>query len=99
MSHKQLQVWLREREPEIPVAFLPHLLGELSCPAGADHLAELGEKVLVRALEQPGRNRSAAFHLLAADAFFTYACEAMATESNVQGGLKALLKRIGERFG
>jgi hypothetical protein len=62
------------------------------------HLAELGEAALRRALENPGRDRGAAFHLLAADAFLTYACEVGAEEADVQGSLMALLEQIGERF-
>ncbi|MGD2122323.1 MAG: hypothetical protein PVJ76_11295, partial [Gemmatimonadota bacterium] len=69
-----------------------------SSPAGAADLAGLGEQALQRTLAQPGRNRPAAFHLLAADAFLTYACEAIVEGSDVQTGLKALLERVGERF-
>jgi hypothetical protein len=53
---------------------------------------------LVRALETPGRIREAAFQLLAADAFLTYACEAMVDEEDCQAGLVDVLRRMGDRF-
>jgi hypothetical protein len=98
MSHKTLEKWLKECEPKIPAPFLLHLQGVSSGPAGVENLISFGEGALSRALRKTGRKRAAAFDLLAADAFLTYACEAMATGGDVPGSLEALLKRIGERF-
>ena len=58
----------------------------------------MGVEALSRALEKPGRNRETAFELLAADAFLTYACEAVAQEADVGAGLEGLLERLGDRF-
>ena len=98
MSRKTLEEWLKEREPTIPAPFLPHLLSVSSGPAGIENLITSGEEALRRALEKTGRNRTAAFDLLAADAFLTYACEAVATDRDVRGSLETLLERIGEKF-
>ncbi len=94
-----LEAWLGERRPQVPPAFLPVLLREADDLApDADGLAELGERALRRALETPGRVREAAFHLLAGDAFLTYACEALAGSRDVEGGLGSLLERLGARL-
>jgi hypothetical protein len=98
MPEETLEVWLQSRDPRIPVPFLPHLLENGDGPSGALDLAALGTDALTRALERPGRNREAAFHLLVADAFFTYACETLLPEGDVQAGLEGLLERLGDRF-
>ena len=98
MSEEPLEVWLQSRVPRIPAPFLPHLREDGEGPSGALELAALGANALGRALERPGRNREAALHLLAADAFFTYACEAVLPEGDVQAGLERLLERLGDRF-
>lgn len=98
VSDKTLEMWLQEREPAVPGPFLPHLLGDPSVPPGVAELADLGEAALFRALGKPGRNRGAAFDLLAADAFLTYACEAGAEEADVRACLTALLEHLRERF-
>jgi hypothetical protein len=59
-------------------------------------LAASGAEVLARALSHPGRDRSAAFELLAADALLTYACEEAAREEDVEGALAAILRRVEE---
>ena len=98
MSEKTLEVWLRDRVPRIPPPFLPYLLQYGEGPLGAMELSARGTEALSRALERPGRNRDAAFHLLAADAFFTYACEAVVQGRHVQAGLESLLEHLGDRF-
>ncbi len=98
MSRKTLEEWLKECEPKIPAPFLPYLSGVSSGPAGIETLIASGEEALSRALGETGQNRAAAFDLLAADAFLTYACEAVAAGGDVRQGLEALLEHIGERF-
>lgn len=94
-SESSLEDWLESRIPGVPVQFRPYLLraGE----GGLDPLglAARGEAALRRALDRPGRVRSSAFDLLAADAFLTWACEAMAREADVGSGLQALLEGLG----
>ncbi|MBT8398065.1 MAG: hypothetical protein HKO65_12645 [Gemmatimonadetes bacterium] len=96
-----LEIWLRERVPEIPAPFLPFLLEGVGDGLGLEALASEGEAALNRAVQESGKGREAAFHLLAADAFLTYACEVAAEESgeeDLPGQLKVLLARLGERF-
>ena len=104
MSEETLERWLLGRVPLLPTPFLPHLLGgeegllqSEGCSVASD-LATRGTVALGLALERPGRVREAAFQLLAADAFFTYACEAAALEEDVRSGLEGILMRSGDRF-
>jgi hypothetical protein len=57
-----------------------------------------GEEALRRALETPGRVRAAAYHLLVADAFLTWACEAMAREADAGPALESLVRDVGDRL-
>jgi len=99
MSSGALERWLRGRNPKIPALFLPHLLGqEGGTFAGPDQLEFDGAEVILRALKLSGRNRTAAFDLLAGDALLTYACEAMTEEADPRAGLELLLGRLGGRF-
>jgi len=98
MAEEGLEAWLRSRTPGAPDRFLPHLLREGSGSVDPWGLASRGETALRRALESPGRVRTAAFHLLVADAFITWACEAMAREADVGSGLESLLEALGDRL-
>ena len=98
MSEKTLEDWLQGRIPSIPAPFLPRLLEYGKGPPEGTYLSALAAEALSQALEEPGRNREAAFKLLAADAFLTYACEAVAQEADVGAGLEGLLDRLGDRF-
>jgi hypothetical protein len=49
-------------------------------------LVHLGDAVV-----RPGRDREAAYQLLAADALITYGCEAASEETNVRSALRAVL--------
>jgi hypothetical protein len=95
MSKETLEAWLNRRTPGIPPAFLPRLLvdeeGGVSCAA----LARRGEETLKAALLAPAGDRERAFRLLVADAFLTYACEALASAEDVEAGLASLLERLG----
>jgi hypothetical protein len=55
-------------------------------------LAELG-----RARAEPGRVRRSAFHLLAADALVTYACEAALEHADPEEALRRVLERVAAR--
>jgi len=89
--------WLADREPPPPVELREWLtLGEGDLPL-VEALADAGRTSLEEAVRRPGRDRDAAFHLLAADAFFTYACEAAAETEDVEAALRGVLSRIGTR--
>ncbi|MGM0668207.1 MAG: hypothetical protein ACQET1_00725 [Gemmatimonadota bacterium] len=96
---EDLRDWLRDRRPEVPAAFLsPLLQGEARASAGPEGLEKAGAEAIAEALAAPGRNRTAAFRLLAGDALLTYACEATAEEERPGETLEILLKRLGDRF-
>ena len=103
MSKKKLEIWLGQMEPRVPAAFLPFLVqdfAELEEGEAVERetLTTSGISSLGRALGRRGRDRTAAFHLLAADAFITYACESGALEADPRAALGELLTRIGEAF-
>ena len=98
MSERSLEAWLRSRVPPIPQPFLPRLLGGEGARCGVAELTTLGLDAREEALRRPGRNREAAFHLLAGDAFLTYACEAAAGEVDVGACLTRFLEQMGDRF-
>lgn len=103
MSNNELEPWLGLRIPRVPTVFLPYLRRDFrgeegKRELGREALTESGITALGRALGRPGRDREAAFHLLAADAFFTYGCESAALEDDPPGALRELLDRIGEAF-
>jgi len=98
-----LQDWLQRRLPPIPEAFRSHLTlpREVSVEEEGPRslaLAVTASAELQRALSLPPGERTAAFHLLAADALLTYACEAAVeeggTEDAVEEGLVAILARV-----
>jgi hypothetical protein len=87
--------WLARRAPEPPPP-LRRWLEAVPC-AGAG----LGEALLGGALVElgqaraaPGRVRESAFHLLAADALVTYACEAALDDVDPVGALGQILGRV-----
>jgi hypothetical protein len=98
MSHKTLEEWLRRREPPIPGPLLPLLLEDIQCEFHELDLARRGGDRLGEAMALPGRNREAAFHLLAADSFITYACESVAQGPDTGTKLQELLELLGDRF-
>lgn len=97
-----VRVWLEERLDDVPGEFLPWL--DLEEGSDGDEtvreaLARRGVDALSEALARPGRNRTAAFHLLAADAYLTYACEAVVEESDVETGLIEILRLVAAEAG
>jgi len=98
MSKVTLEDWLRLRAPPVPASFLPHLLEAGEGFHEPLDLAGRGAASLAKALRRPGRDREAAFHLLSADAFLTYACEAVAQDWDPKASLEAVLEGLGDRF-
>lgn len=88
--------WWAGRRPPPPPAFDPWGdFGPEDDPAR--ELLETGLNRLDRALTRSGRDREAAFLLLEADGYLTYACEAAAEESRTEELLVEILDRIGSR--
>lgn len=91
-----LERWLAARRPGPPdelAGTLCDSLGGVSEIAGprAEALSEAGRARLEEARAHPGRVRESAFHLLAADALITYACEAALESDDPQASLLRIL--------
>ncbi len=87
--------WIGERTPPAPAEFRSWLpIPENDSELGSEALCRLSVRDLERTLSRPGRSREGGFHLLAADAFLTYACEAATEEDDLEGALRTVLERI-----
>ncbi len=82
----ELKAWLKipdeGTDPRGPAGSVPASLVR----AGLLHLEE--------AVARPGRDREAAYQLLAADALITYGCEAASEAGDVRGVLREVLVRV-----
>ena len=82
----ELKAWLKipddASDPDGGVASMPESL----LRAGLLHLEE--------AVGRPGRDREAAYQLLAAAALVTYGCEAASEAPDVRGVLREVLDRV-----
>jgi hypothetical protein len=95
-----LVAWLASRRPTPP----EELVVGLPDAGGDDAGGEEGDAALVRrltragrverdrALSRLGRVRESAFHLLTADALFTYACEAALEDEDPEAALRLVLE-------
>jgi hypothetical protein len=86
--------WLDDRTPPMPNVFRRHLhhhMGEAGSPEG---LTEAARAEMTAALARTAENREAAFHLLAADAYASYACEAAAGAEMVEPALIRILDSL-----
>ena len=88
-----LRSWLDARHPVVPDALKERLAVADDLPLSADGLTGLGIALIGRAHAGLRLDRDAAYQLLAADAFLTYACEAAADETDVASCLDLILDR------
>ena len=70
-----IEQWVQGQVPPVPEAFRPALSSAEE--ATFDGLLNAARTEFERAREGRGRDRDQAFHLLAADAYLTYACAAV----------------------
>ena len=84
--------WIDESEPEVPAAFRRHL--NLEGPATPDGFAAAGSTAMRESLQSDARERRAAFRLLAADAYFTYACVRALEPGGEPDVLPAMVTRV-----
>lgn len=97
--------WLEARTPAPPEPLARWMedvpgLGdgeETSTSGMTGPLLTAGLEELDRARQAPGRVRQSAFHLLAADALLTYACEAALEEPDPEEALMDALRNAGAR--
>ena len=88
-----LGTWIDARRPAVPNGLKEWLAVDDDLLLSVAGLAELGIVALGRAEVSRRLDRYAAFQLLAADAFLTYACEAAVDEPDVASGLHLILDR------
>jgi hypothetical protein len=95
MTLQALVAWVRGRIPAAPPGLREHLEAAATDTAEPlpEHLARLGGDLLARVAGQPAGGRELALDLLAADAFITYAFEALAEAD--PAGLVGLAERVG----
>lgn len=86
--------WPEGRTPPPPSTFDPWR-GLAAEGRLAPALSEAGLQALARAVARSGRDREAAFLLLEADGYLTYACEAATEEAGTEEVLRDILRRIG----
>ncbi len=99
--------WLATRTPPAPdelKAWLKISGGGKDSDSGVDpdggvasvagSLLKAGLLHLEEAMVMPGRDREAAYQLLAADALITYGCEAASEAVDVEGVLREVLGRV-----
>jgi hypothetical protein len=88
-----LGTWLDARRPRTPDGLKEWLAVDDERPFSVGALADLGIAALDQAEVSERLDRHAAFQLLAADAFLTYACEAAVDEPDVASRLHLILDR------
>ena len=88
-----LGAWLETRRPAVPDGLREWLAVDDDLPLSVAALADLGIAALDRAEVSRRLDRHAAFQLLAADAFFTYGCEAAVDEPDAASRLRLILDR------
>ena len=90
-----LKGWVSDREPPAPEELRRWLEpGPFQGSSVSEALGDAAAHHVDEALKRLGRNREGAFHLLAADALLTYACEAAAGEEDTEAALVDLLDRL-----
>lgn len=90
-----LSEWMGARRPTPPMSLEPWL-GEGGAAMTREALTRRAIEALAAAEGRPGRDRAAAFDLLAADALLTYACEAALDSDAPDAELGALFQAVVE---
>ena len=91
----EARAYLDTRRPEPPEALARWLRAfPLQGVPPLEGIANAAMSSLDQARQAPGRVRGSAFHLLAADALLTYACESAMEEGDPDESLEGLLLRV-----
>ena len=86
-----IRKWIDARQPPAPMDLRPWLHTDVESGSMTERITNLARTALDEARGNPGRVRESAFHLLAADALVTYACEAAPAEQDPAGALRTIL--------
>ena len=89
-----LMDWVVTRKPPAPDELRAWLKIPDGGPVVPERLLRAGLLHLEEAVARPGRDREAAYQLLAGDALITYACEAASESSDVRGVLREALALV-----
>ena len=84
--------WIDGRERPVPVEFRPHL--SAGDPVSPEALLTAAEREVSGCAVESPRDRSAAFTLLAADAYVTYACTLAMMEDADASTLRGAARRV-----
>lgn len=87
--------WLEAAGPPAPEEFASWLEPSADVDVSPEALAREAASALTETLRGLGSGREGAFHLLAADAWATYACEVAADETDVPRALERVLELLG----
>lgn len=90
-----LIAWLEAAGPPAPEEFASWLEPSADVDVSPEALAREAASALTETLRGLGSGREGAFHLLAADAWATYACEVAADETDVPRALERVLELLG----
>lgn len=86
--------WIDRREHAVPAQFRPWLAAD--GPVSRDSLLDAAGQELKKCAAHSPRDRRAAFHLLAADAYVTYACMLDLTEGADGHALEEVARRVAQ---
>ena len=92
MTGIDIREWIDRRECPVPPPLLSHLTADAS--VSADALVEAAERELRTCAAGSSRDHDAAFSLLAADAYITYACLWLVLNDGGAQALSALAARV-----
>jgi len=90
-----IESWIAARRPPAAMPLDRWMDPGSGEPVGV--LTGMAAAALRSALALPSREREGAYHLLAADALFTYACEAALESEDVEGALLGILGSASQR--
>ena len=88
--------WIDGQERAVPVGFRSWLTA--AGPVSLDALLDAADCEVVKHAAHSNRDREAAFHLLAADAYLTYACALGVAEGTDGEALGELARRVARRW-
>jgi len=94
---RALGSWLAARRPVAPMSMDAWLESAHESGSVLSELTSAGGAALDHALAHPGRARDSAFHLLAADALITYACEAALDSDDPDAALSGIVAAVARR--
>ncbi len=91
--------WIEARNPPVPEAFRPYLQVQAGSPVSLRGFLAAADAGIRACLEGDPKDQAAAFSLLAADAYITYACLWTLSEGGTAEELRKIARRTAELGG